>query len=148
MPIEPDTSTLLLIDYLNPSLKEIEDAEIIQAAKFVHWAQNDETYRQTQIEAGIAHFTGKVASYAKQYGLDGMDDTICIVVADVRHQGRAKSAAIMGALQRSTPMNALLSIGEPKYHTQLAAFCREITALIEDGTFGSMKYSIMKNDFV
>ncbi len=36
VPLESDISTTPLIDYLNPSHKEVEDTEIIQAAKFVH----------------------------------------------------------------------------------------------------------------
>lgn len=47
--LESDTSTVLLLDYLNPSLKEIEDTEVIQAAKFVHWAQNDPAHRQRRL---------------------------------------------------------------------------------------------------
>jgi hypothetical protein len=146
--LESDTSTSLLMDYLNPSLKEIEDIEVIQAAKFVHWAQNDEAHRQTQIEVGIAHFREKMSGYAKRYGLNGADDTICLVIADIRHQGRAKSPEIVAALQSSDPLNALLNIGEPRYHERLTTLRREIEALTNDGTFGSHKYSIDKGDFI
>ena len=59
--LESDASTSALIDYLNPSLKEIEDTEVIQAAKFVHWAQNDVAHRHAQIDVGIAHFKEKMA---------------------------------------------------------------------------------------
>lgn len=146
--LESDTSTAPLLDYLNPSLKEVEDTEVIQAAKFVHWAQNDLLHRRTQVEIGIAHFKEKVASYAKQYGLDGADDTICLAIADIRHQGRAKSPVIAAALQSSNPLNELLKIGEPKYHERLVVLRREINALTNNGTFGSLKYSTAKGDFV
>lgn len=146
--LESDTSTSSLLDYLNPSLKELEDTEVIQAAKFVHWAQNDEAHRQTQIEVGIAHFKEKVAGYAKQYGLDGADAPICLVVADIRHQGRAKSPEIVAALQSSNPQNTLLNIGEPRYHERLVVLRREIKALTNDGTFDSLKYSTAEGGFV
>jgi len=146
--LESDTSTAALLDYLNPSLKEIEDTEVIQAAKFIHWAQTDAAHRQTQLEVGIAHFKEKMAVYARQYELNGADDTICLVVADIRHQGRAKSSAIIVALQSANPLNALLDIGEPKYHQRLVVLRREIKALINDGTFGLRKYSTTKSDFV
>lgn len=146
--LESDTSTSLLLDYLNPSLKELEDTEVIQAAKFVHWAQNDAAHRKVQIEVGIAHFKEKMAGYAKQYGLDGADDSICLVIADIRHQGRAKSPEIIAALQSSSPLNALLNIGEPKYHERLMVLRREIKILTSDGTLGALKYSTAKNDFV
>lgn len=146
--LESDASTSPLLDYLNPSLKELEDTEVIQAAKFVHWAQNDPAHRQTQIEVGIAHFKQKMASYAKQYELNGAQDTICLVIADIRHQGRAKSPVIAAALQSSNPLNALLNIGEPKYHERLVVLRREIKALTNDGTFGTLKYSTAKGDFI
>lgn len=148
VPLESDASTELLLDYLNPSVAEIEDTEVIQSAKFVHWAQNDPAHRETQVQVGIFHFKEKMARYAKQYGLDGADDVICLVVADIRHQGRAKSPAIVAALQSSKPMNSLLNIGEPKYHNRLVVLRREIRALTSDGTLGSMKYSVTKGDFV
>jgi hypothetical protein len=146
--LESDASTAPLLDYLNPSLKEVEDTEIIQAAKFVHWVQNDPDHRQAQIEVGIAHFKEKMVGYAKQYGLHGADETICLVVADIRHQGRAKSPEIVAALQSENPLNALLSIGEPKYHERLMVLRREIKALTNDGTFGFLKYSTDTGDFV
>ncbi len=146
--LESDTSTSGLLDYLNPSIHEIEDTEVIQAAKFVHWAQNDAAHRETQIKVGVAHFKDKMARYAQQYGLDGADEIICLVVADIRHQGRAKSSAIIAALQSANPLKALLTIGEPKYHERLATLRREIKSLTQDGTFGSLKYSAAQKDFV
>lgn len=146
--IESDTSTALLLDYLNPSLREVEDTEVIQAAKFIHWAQNDPAHRQTQIEVGVAHFKSKMSNYANQYELDGVNDAVCLVVADIRHQGRAKSPAIISALNSSKPLEALLNIGEPKYHERLMVLRREIKNLTSEGTLGTHKYSTMENDFV
>jgi hypothetical protein len=146
--LESDTSTASLLDYLNPSLKEVEDTEVIQAAKFIHWAQSDSAHRQAQIEVGITHFKSKMGSYANQYGLDGVSDDVCLVVADIRHQGRAKSPAIISALNSSKPLEALLNIGEPKYHERLAVLRREIKNLIAEGTLGTHKYSTAQKDFV
>jgi ribosomal protein L18E len=148
VPLESDTSTALLLDYLNPSLKEIEDTEVIQAAKFVYWAQNDPDHRKVQVEVGINHFKKKMLYYAKLYSLDGIDDTVCLVVADILHQGRAKSPVIAAALQSSNPLESLLKIGEPKYHERLVTLKREIKALTNDGTLGKRKYSANKADFV
>ena len=146
--LESDTSTERLLDYLNPSLKEVEDTEVIQAARFVHWAQNDPAHRQTQIEVGIAHFKNKMSHYAIQYGLDGVNDAVCLVVADIRHQGRAKTPAIISALNTTKPLESLLSLGEPKYHERLAVLRREIKNLTTEGTLGTHKYSTTTNDFV
>src|SRR5262249_132946 len=61
LPLESDQTTDALLDYLNPSLREIEDTEVIQAAKFIHWVQNDPSHRRTQVDVGIAHFRAKMS---------------------------------------------------------------------------------------
>ena len=146
--LESDTSTALLMDYLNPSLKEIEDTEVIQAAKFVHWVQNDPEHVQTQVDVGVSHFKERMVRYADRYELDGVDDAICLVVADILHQGRAKSPEILSALKSSNPLKALLEIGEPKYHEHLATLRREIRKLTDEGTFTQRKYSLAQKDFI
>lgn len=148
VPIESDASTELLMDYLNPSLKEVEDTEVIQAAKFVHWAQNDKANRDLQIDIGINHFKRKMISYANQYHLDGAEDRVCFLVADIRHQGRAKSPAIISALQNPKPVEALLNLGEPKYHERIRSLRTEINRLTAEGVFGVKKYSLQQADFI
>lgn len=146
--LESDASTEALMDYFNPSSSEVEDTEVIQAAKMVHWVQNDPMHRDTQIRIGVEDFKAKMSQYAKQYGLDGQSDTVCLVIADIRHQGRAKSPAIVSALQSANPLDTLLDIGEPKYHDRLVVIRNEIDKLMQDGTFGHRKYNLEKADFV
>lgn len=146
--LESDTSTEGLMNYLNPSLLQVEDTEVIQAAKLVHWVQNDPQHRLVQIDVGINHFKSKMVEYATAYNLDGKPDTLCLAICDIRHQGRAKSAAITAALQNTNPLKELLTIGEPKYHDRLVVLRREINRLIDEGTLGKRKYSLAKKDFV
>ena len=146
--LESDTSTTDLMEYLNPSVKSIEDTEVIQAARFIHWVQNDPEHRQTQIEIGITIFKEKMVEYARRYRLDGVDDTLCLVIADIRHQGRATSAEILTALRGSKPLKSLLEIGEPEFTNRLTVLRREIKNLTADGTLGKRKYNTAKNDFV
>ena len=148
LPLESDHTTEALLDYLNPSLREIEDTEVIQAAKFIHWVHNDPRHRLTQVDVGIGHFKAKMSEYAERYGLDGQPDIVCLVVADIRHQGRAKSPAIVAALQSANPLRALLEIGEPKYHERLVVLRREINRLVAEGILGHQRYSVRDRDFV
>jgi hypothetical protein len=148
LPLESDDSTEGLMDYLNPSAAEVEDTEVIQAAKFVHWAQNDPEHRRVQIECGVANFQQAMLSYAKRYKLDGVDDAVCLMVADIRHQGRADSAAIVVALASAKPLDALLQIGEPEYHPRLLTLRSEIRKSTAAGLLGTRKYSLAKKDFV
>lgn len=146
-PLESAESTDGLMDYLNPSVREVEDTEVIQAAKFIHWAQNDPEHRRVQVDTGIAHFKAKMAGYAQRYGLDGKPDSVCLVVADIRHQGRAKSPEIFAALQGANPLEALLKIGEPQYHQRLVVLRQEIRKLTAEGTFGQKRYDLASGDF-
>jgi hypothetical protein len=148
VPLESDTSTEGLMDYLNPSAAEVEDTEVIQAAKFVHWAQNDPEHRRVQIECGVAIFQQAMVSYARRYRLDGVDDAVCLVVADIRHQGRAGSAAIVVALASPEPLEALLQIGEREYRPRLLTLRSEIKKSVARGILGTRKYSLAKRDFV
>ena len=75
---------------LSPSINEIEDTEVVQAAKFVHWAQNDDLHRAVQLGARVALSIQKMAEYAQRDGLDGVDDRLRLV---------------------SSPLDALLRIG-------------------------------------
>jgi len=146
--LESDESTEGLLDYLNPSASEVEDTEVIQAAKFVHWAQTDPEHRRVQIECGVAYFQQAMVSYARRYALDGVDDAVCLVVADIRHQGRAGSAPIAVALRSPKPLEALLQLGEPGYHSRLLTLRGEISKSMADGLLGTRKYSAAKRDFV
>jgi hypothetical protein len=146
--LESDTSTAGLMDYLNPSRREIEDTEVVQAAKFVHWAQNDPLHRQTQIDIGIAHFKEKMLGYANRYDLDGALDSICLVVADIRHQGRAKSPVIVMALHSSKPLESLLAIGEQRFRDRIATLRKEIKRLTDEGILGTHVYSVEQRDFI
>lgn len=146
--LESDDSTQALMKYLNPSVDNVEDTEVIQAARFIHWVQNDPIHQQAQIEVGVSVFKEKMAEYANRYDLNGVEDTICLVIADIRHQGRAKSPEILTALKSSNPLKNLLEIGDDKYEERLKVLRREIKALTDDGTLGKRKYDMVKKDFV
>lgn len=146
--LESDASTSGLMDYLNPSLEQVEDTEIIQAAKFIHWAQNDPQHREVQLDVGIGLFKSQMLGYARQYRLDGAQDTVCLVVADIRHQGRAKSPVIVSALQQPKPLDALLKIGELEYRERIRTLKAEISRLTAEGTLGARRYSVEQADFV
>ncbi|UXI70509.1 hypothetical protein [Tahibacter amnicola] len=146
-PLESDDSTTGLQDYLNPTSQEVEDTEIVQAAKFIHWVQRDPEHRHVQVAVGVAHFKEKMKRYAVQYHLDGADDITCLLVADIRHQGRAKGPVIAAALASSNPQAALLKIGETSYPERVATLKREIKALTADGTFGRRRYHLDSGEF-
>jgi hypothetical protein len=146
--LEDRQSTAGLMDYFNPTLQQVEDVEIIQSAKLIHWVQNDPAHRQLQVSTGVAHFKRAMHQYANRYQLDGVSDRICLVVADIRHQGRAGSSAIQAALAASDPLAALLRIGEAKYTERIKTLRQELNRLTADGTLGRRAYRLDRADFV
>lgn len=146
--LESDASTAPLMDYLNPSRREVEDTEIIQSARFVHWAQNDPAHREVQINVGIGDCRKKMVAHANRYSLDGVEDIICLVVSDIRHQGRARSPEIVSALRSNKPLEALLKLGEDSYPERVQTLRREIRKLREEGALGNHRYSLAQRDFV
>ncbi len=146
--LESDESTARLMNYLNPSREQVEDTEVIQAAKFVHWAQHDPEHRRVQVDVGIALFRAKMREYAERYTLDGAPDDLCLVISDIRHQGRAKSVEIIDALRQPDPLTALLAIGQHRFPARIATLHREIDALRGEGTLGMRKYDAAARDFV
>lgn len=146
--LETSASTAGLMDYFNPTSAHVEDTEIIQAAKLVHWVQSDPLHRQLQVEAAVAYFRTRMRDYAGRYGLDGASDRVCLVVADIRHQGRASSVEIERALASDDPLKALFGIGRDRYPERVATLKREVGHLTTEGVLGAMKYSTAAQDFV
>lgn len=147
VPLESNTTTEPLMDYFNPASSEVEDTEVIQAAKMVDWSRSPD-HRDLQVEVGIAEFKTKMPKYAKRYPmLDGSPAAICLMVADIHHQGRATVTTVLNALTSADPLVALLRIGEPQYHDRIVTLRKAIKELIDDGTFGDRKYNASTNDF-
>ena len=86
--------------------------------------------------------------YERRYDLHGIVDTVCIVVADIRHQGRAKSRHILEALHSGDALGNLLKIGEEAYPRRIETLREAIVGGEERGVFGRMKYDQTVEDFV
>lgn len=148
VPLETATSTTALQDYFNPSSTSIEDTEIIQSALLIHWARNDAAHREWQVECGVRHIESKMVEFANRYSLDGASDIVCLVIADIRHQGRAKSPAIVTALQAADPLEALLKLGGKDYKERVATLRSEIKKGVAAGVLGKLHYSVSQRKFI
>lgn len=102
----------------------------------------------TQVAFTIEQQRQKYSNYARRYSLDGAKDPVCIVVADIRHQGRATSSVIEEALKASDLLNALLDIGSTTYASRIETLRQEIEKMTTAGTLGKHVYSLEKQDFV
>ncbi len=152
MVLESDTSTQLLMKYLNPSIQAVEDAEVINAAKFVHWTTNSPAARLLQVDAGVSLFRANMKAYAQRYSLDGVPDFVCLVIADIRHQGRGTSVDILQAMNTGGDHQKayanLIAIGDHLYSGRCQTLDTTIQKLKQAGDLGSSKYSVAQSDFI
>ena len=146
--LEDSSSSEGLMNYLNPDPDAVGQQEAEVAAKFVHWAGNNPENRATQVAFTIEQQRLKYANYAQRYDLDGAEDSICIVVADIRHQGRAQSSVIEQALTADDPLDALLEIGSKTYAARIETLRQEIGKMTAAGILGHHSYSLANRDFV
>lgn len=146
--LETDQSSQRLMDYLNPDPEEVGTQEADVAARFVHWAENSSENRAAQVTFTVEQQRQKFAEYARRYDLDGAEDSVCIVVADIRHQGRADSSEIEQALAAADPLEALLRLGADRYPDRIRTLSSEIARMTEEGILGHHSYSLVNSDFV
>jgi len=146
--LETHTSTEALRCYFNPSSKKVDTTEVVNSAKMIDWCLSDPAHRRAQVEQAVEQMKKKMVDYCARYGLDGVADKICLVVADVRHQGRAKSNAIIDALHSGNAFENLLRLGGTAYKERISALRAEIGVMEQEGRIGTHVYRIAVQDFV
>jgi hypothetical protein len=135
--------------YLNPDGKRVDDQELLQAARLIHWSNTHAAMRDAQVEIAAEITARKVdAVYDRRYALDGKSDTLVALVCDIHHQGRAKVPVVRAALAQAQPEEALLKIGQEKYPERIANLRRNIEAMKQDGQLGRKRYQSATNSFV
>jgi hypothetical protein len=111
VPLEDDNSTEPLQLYLNPTLNDVEDAEVIAAAKLIHWTVNHAGSRLLQVQHMVETARAIMKRADRRLGLDERGGDICCVVMDVLHQGRAGFSELQAALNSARPYQTLLEVG-------------------------------------
>ncbi|MGE0093288.1 MAG: hypothetical protein AB7M05_14495 [Alphaproteobacteria bacterium] len=144
VPLEVGDPPLPFLDYLNPSLDAVEDAEALNAAKFIHWCIHDPTHRDTQVAFAIEDTKRKMGDYARRYGLSGANADICLAVCDIRHQGRARSTDILNALGAADSLDRLLRLGADSYAERIET----LRGALDQAGFSAWKYDEPSGDFV
>jgi hypothetical protein len=115
VPLENDQTTKPLMKYLNPDLSEVQDAEVIAAAKLIHWTSASAPARAAQVSEMIDVFKSFMLRADHRLGIDGRPASQLCVVADILHQGRGEWATIQQAFQSASPFESLIKIGAPEY---------------------------------
>jgi hypothetical protein len=145
--LETSESTLGLQSYLNPSA-EIDTQEIENSAKLIHWLRHDPDFLKVQVDVAFDHIKKSMLTYSNQYDLHNALDVDCLLVADIRHQGRGDSKRIIKALKKSDRTASLLEIDKGKYPNRISVLNTEINRLILDKSLGKKKYDASRNEFL
>ncbi|MBI1186823.1 MAG: hypothetical protein GC206_05735 [Alphaproteobacteria bacterium] len=146
--------------YLNEDDVEVDERELLTAAKLLHWVRFDPEGQRTLIEFAFEDYKHNVALRAKTFPLDGRLDVEVMLIADIYHHGRGATAArgreagrqraIKAALASSDPTEGLVSIGEgdAKYiDNRILGLRREIDEALQAGVLGHHVYDAATHDF-
>jgi hypothetical protein len=145
-PLESATSTEGLLNYLNPSLSAIEDEEVVNAAKFIHWTINHAETQALQVKHMVENARALLVEADRRVDLDGKPAEVCCVVVDIRHQGRGTFPEILQAVRASDPVKALLTIGAARYAERIRTLRSALNA--ERTAFAAKHWDRTKKDFV
>ena len=147
-PLESDDSTAPLMKYLNPDLDDVQDAEVIAAAKLIHWTSNVVAARTAQVSEMADTFKSFMTRAETRVGINGRTADQCCVIADILHHGRGGKMTwplIADALASSKPFDSLIAIGAPKWESRKQTLKTEIK---KRPAFAARKWSRTKGDFV
>jgi hypothetical protein len=134
--------------YLNPNRTEIDEQEVLQAARVIWWANNSETCRNLQtIVAGNILQSKMSDRYAQWYDLDGQLDIVCAIIADIHHQGRGTKTAVRNALKATNPTKALLAVGGASDPVRVATLEKRINKWVSAGKLATKRYRAALNEF-
>jgi len=149
--LESSSSTQELMDYFNPTLAEVDNQELICAARLVHWATNDPEHRALQVAIATEHFKKNMKEYHRRFGLDKVPADVCLMICDIRHQGRSSNDRIAAALNTNgnyrKAFDNLCTIGSSNYQTRITTVKNTIKALKDRGLFNK-KYDARTGEFV
>ena len=149
--LEDNNSTQELMDYFNPTLTEVENQELICSARMVHWAANDPKHRALQVEVAVELFKENMKEYHKRFGLDKVPADVCLMICDIRHQGRSSNDRIANALNTNgdyaKAFANLCTIGNTNYQSRITTVRNTIKALKDRGLFNK-KYDAKTGEFV
>jgi hypothetical protein len=131
-PLENDKTTQPLMDYLNPNLSEVQDTEVIAAAKLIHWTSSSADARVAQVTEMVSVFKSYMTRADTRVGIDGRPGNECCTIADILHQGRGGKNTtwpqIEQALKSASPYESLLAIGPPKFDSRKIKLKKAIDA--------------------
>ena len=138
----------LFMNYMNPRRKKIDEQEVLQCARLMHWMTNDKFFRDAYVAVSNEILQKKISRrYHVWYDLHGQSDIICALIADIHHQGRAKKSRVRAALNSTNPRKRLIDINS-NYLSRNKSLKEIIDNLESSGILGQKTYDAANNEFV
>lgn len=146
---EVDDQLKLFMNFLNPTRTLIDEQEILHAARLMHWTAHDPDCRSAQVRISAEILQHKmVTRYNPWYKLNGLDDTICTIIADIHHHGRASKNSVMEALSKTDKEKALITVNNHQYQSRNERLAAKIEEMKAAGILGNKIYDAALNEFV
>ncbi len=149
--LENQVSSQGLMKYLNPTTTEVEQQELICAARMTHWAMHDVAHRNLQVSESVALYQANMPKYHKRFNLHRYPAKVCFMICDILHQGRGTYDRIRYAIDTNgnyeKAFTNLCSVGEVNYADRIKTLKKHIKLLEDRGIF-TKKYDAGANQFV
>ncbi|RDJ05058.1 hypothetical protein [Rhizobium grahamii] len=130
--------------YLNPTSQRAEEREVITAAKFAAWANEDSAMRDATVRVSVAIMKRKIKARANTYGLVGKRPELAIWISDMFHQGRGSKSQALAALALSTLTEQLEALSRidttGQQAARLASVKRSVATLLDEGRFTNTRF--------
>jgi len=137
------------MNFLNPRRKLIDEQEILHVARLMHWTAHDPDCRAAQVRVSADILQHKMTRrYHPWYDLNGQEDTICTIIADIHHHGRASKDTVKKALQKTDREKALLMVNHQKYKERNQRLAAKIHAMKSKNVLGHKVYDAANNEFI
>lgn len=142
-----ELQNLALMRHLNPDAEAVGEVERAHVARLCSWSERSAEFRRVQVDVAQAILAKKMRVYESRYELDGRSDTICAIVADIHHQGRARVSAVRKALAADDPREALIAVN-PAEAGRIANLRAKLAEMEAAGRLGQKRYRAASNEFL
>lgn len=144
-----ETQLQRFMAYLNPERFQIDEQEVMQAARLVWLGNTSEACQRIQVEVSAEILQRKMSQrYHRWYNLDGESDVVCAAIADIHHQGRGTKTAVRQALRSHTKLASLLRIGADAHRSRVETLGARIDKWVRAGEMGRKRYHAAQNEFL
>lgn len=130
--------------YLNPNSYKINNVEILNAARFVHWTLADPDVVKTTVDVSLGILRRKAKGYGTKFDLIGRRPELAIWVCDMFHQGRGSVQQAKAALKLPTfsaQLEALSRIDTTGMHEERLKTVKEhVDELIDEKRFDGIRF--------